>query len=376
VAKLSEALAGMETNSELQVEGKLPEGFPSGVLHRNGPGIFQRDGVPKGSMLDGDGMIRRTSIANGEARFSTRFVQTEKYVDEEQAGRFIYPTWTSRGGIPSRSQAGVAVVEKVVGGKRILVALDEVGLPYGLDPDTLKTMGEVNPSAGDASTADISFKAHTKTDGATGNWILPGLRGNMNPELHVLVMDPTGKKLRHVAHPSPRGRAYFHDIWHTDKYAVFHLQPMLLPDFPLAMLLGARSYAESLEWKPKEGGLLCIVDTTGVEPPVNIEVPACFMWHTVNAHYNKDSKTIVADFVGYDAPDHFLGKDAALSVIMQEWRMHLAPCGASLSIWRQKKQNWKQLLKAATNFRVLRRGWLDRIINTAGWHLTVQIKEY
>jgi all-trans-8'-apo-beta-carotenal 15,15'-oxygenase len=39
------------------------------------------------------------------------------------------------------------------------------------------------------------------------------------------------------------------------------------------------------------------------------------MWHSLNA-YERDN-TIVADFIGYDAPDHFFGADAAFRAIMQ-----------------------------------------------------------
>ena len=47
-----------------------------------------------------------------------------------------------------------------------------------------------------------------------------------------------------------------------------------------------------------------------------LEVPAVWMWHTLNAYVAGDR--ILADFVGYDAPDHFLGPDAAFRMIMQE----------------------------------------------------------
>ena len=39
------------------------------------------------------------------------------------------------------------------------------------------------------------------------------------------------------------------------------------------------------------------------------------MWHSLNAY--EESGVIVADFVGYDTPDHFIGEQALLATLMQ-----------------------------------------------------------
>ena len=46
-----------------------------------------------------------------------------------------------------------------------------------------------------------------------------------------------------------------------------------------------------------------------------LEAPAAFIWHALNA-YEEDGG-IVADFVGYDAPDHFVPHDALFYRLMQ-----------------------------------------------------------
>ena len=80
------------------------------------------------------------------------------------------------------------------------------------------------------------------------------------------------------------------------------------------MLMGFRTYVDSLSWRPELGSLLLVVDPAGSAAPVTLEVPATWMWHSVNAYEQGDS--IVADFIGYDAPDHFFGPQAALRAIM------------------------------------------------------------
>jgi all-trans-8'-apo-beta-carotenal 15,15'-oxygenase len=311
LAKLGEGLHE-EHDYEAEVEGGLPDGL-CGTLYRNGPGLFERGGFKKSTLLDGDGMIRATTFADGKVRFRNRFVRTKKYAAEEQAGRFLYPTWTTPApglfdnipSIPALSQAGITPVLK----DGTLYAFDEVGAPYGIDPQTLETTGMLAPYLGE--NGPTSYKAHTKTDGASGHWVLVGSSGRARPVLHVLVKDERGGDVAHIAMPSPR-QSYYHDFFWTGRHVVIHLQPAILS--PLPMLLGASTFADSLEWRPEEGSQLLVIDPAG-GAPIRLDVPACWVWHNLNAFTS--GNTIVADCVGYDAPDHFLGRDAALRAIMQ-----------------------------------------------------------
>ena len=97
-----------------RVEGALPAGF-EGRLYRNGPGLFERNGYHKQHLLDGDGMLQCFDFSAAGVHYRNRFVRTEKFIAEETAGAFIYPTWTTRapGGTVAnfggriKSQAGV-----------------------------------------------------------------------------------------------------------------------------------------------------------------------------------------------------------------------------------------------------------------------------
>jgi len=295
-----------------EIEGRLPRTL-AGTLYRNGPGLFERAGFRKRTILDGDGMIRATTFADGRARFRNRFVRTAKYDAEEKAGTFLYPTWTTpaptnRSCIPNHSQAGVMAVVKA----GVLYAFDEIGSPWALDAPSLETTQQLDPFEGEPGTGPTNYKAHSKTDGTSGEWVLVGQGGRKNSELHVLVKDRAGRQIRHVVHSNPCRSAYFHDFFWAAPYVVFHLHPALLS--PLTMFAGLHSFADCLAWKPERGSLLLVVDTTGKRPPVTLEVPASWMWHSLNAYVFGD--TIVADFVGYDAPDHFLGPEAAFRAIM------------------------------------------------------------
>lgn len=221
-----------EYDYEARVEGRLPEDL-AGTLYRIGPGLFDRGGLRKRSLLDGDGMVHAFRFHAGGVHYRNRFVRTAKFTEEEAAGKFIYPTWSTQapGGLLAnfmgvsrfKSQAGVTVYLR--NGR--LYAFDESFLPYEMDPVNLETVGE--------------------------SWL--GLPETLTTYLEVL--------------------------------------------------LGMRSLADSLRWKPEKGNLIMVMEREGNDAPLFLEAPPCFMWHSFNA-YEKGGE-IIADFVGYDNPDHLIG---------------------------------------------------------------------
>jgi all-trans-8'-apo-beta-carotenal 15,15'-oxygenase len=301
-----------EHRYEAEVEGTIPAGL-NGSLYRNGPGLFDRGDSRKQSLLDGDGMIRHFQIGNGKAHFQNRYVQTPKLQMEEKAGRFLFPTWTtlqpkwsdSLTGIPSVSQAGVTAVVK--DGR--LFAIDEVGQPWEMDVDTLDTIGEF--AVGDDNVSP-AFKAHTKTDSRTGDWVLVGTSSGRVNKVQVAVRDRNNQLKGWQEHTLPRA-SYFHDFFATEHFVILHLQPMMTP--PWAMLAGIKSFTDSFKWEPEQGTILMVLDKSGTKAPVFIDAPGVFMWHTLNAW--EHGNTILADFVGYDDPNHFIGEQALLRQIMQ-----------------------------------------------------------
>jgi all-trans-8'-apo-beta-carotenal 15,15'-oxygenase len=111
---------------------------------------------------------------------------------------------------------------------------------------------------------------------------------------------------------SPRA-SYIHDWFLTEHYALVLLHPLelSLPGY----LSGRRSFTESLSWQASKGNMLMILDRSGREAPRILEAPPSFMWHSLNAY--EHGAEIVADFVAYGAPDHFIGERAAFRRIMQ-----------------------------------------------------------
>ena len=79
---------------------------------------------------------------------------------------------------------------------------------------------------------------------------------------------------------------------------------------------------ESLSWNGNRGSVLAVVSRAGGAARFH-DVPASFMWHALNAF--EVGEEILCDFVGYDEPDHFIGKNPLFATLMSG-RLGAADC--------------------------------------------------
>ena len=206
---------GTEGGYEPAVTGKLPAAL-AGTFYRNGPGVFSRGTERKGSIADGDGMIRMYRFNGGKVNYRSRLVQTDKLREEQAAGKYVYGTWTSPqppGGKRlqgSPNQAGVTTV--VRNGK--LYAHDEVNPPWTLNPDTLESIATDNLGIADPS----RLKAQTRVDARTGEWVLFDTSFSRTAPSHsAYIVSADGKTTtrRTIAAGADVPLTYMHDFFVT-----------------------------------------------------------------------------------------------------------------------------------------------------------------
>ena len=315
-ADVWQALLGTSLDREYDyqatVEGNIP-GSLQGTLYRNGPGLFERDGFRKSTLLDGDGMLQAIDIHGQNVRYRNHFVRTDKYIAEEQAGKFLMPTWTTPApgffdnipGIPGGSQAGVTTY--VVNGQ--LYAIDEAGEPWVLDPKTLD--GDREQAVVENDPAG-SYKAHTKFDAKTGDWIFLGWTPGRHTDIDVIIKHAAGGLKSRRRFRSPRG-GYIHDFFNSENHIVVLLHAVSSNPFP--MLAGLETFSESLSWQPELGNIVLVIPKDISLPVREYEAPPSWMWHSFNAY--EQGNELIVDFIGYEEPDHFLGPNATLRTIMQ-----------------------------------------------------------
>jgi all-trans-8'-apo-beta-carotenal 15,15'-oxygenase len=298
-----------------RVEGRVPAAL-RGTLYRNGPGLFERGGLHKRSLLDGDGMVQAFAFGDEGVWYRNRFVRTEKFVAEQEADEYRYATWSTRApggmfanllgrGFHPKGQAGVTVIAR--NGR--VYAFDEGTQPWEIDPATLETIGY--DRLGLAEGASV-YAAHSKVDARNRDWVHFGLQYGRELMVHFTAFRADGSLRAHWTLPSPR-YAYMHDFFVTERHIVLHLHPaeVGLPAF----LAGLRSFTDSLSWRPAQGSLWLVLEREGHGAPIRLETEPCWMWHALNAYARGEE--IVAEFVGYANPDHFLGEDPAVNAAME-----------------------------------------------------------
>ncbi|HEY6837464.1 MAG TPA: carotenoid oxygenase family protein, partial [Geobacteraceae bacterium] len=260
------------------------------------------------------GMVQAFTFHEQGVHYRNRFVRTRKYTEEEAAGTFVFPSWSTQapGGLLANfwaadkilNQAGVTVYLR--NGR--LFAFDETGLPYELDPQTLATIG---PSTFGLDKDATVYGPHSKMDPLTGEWLHFGIRYGPKPLIHITVFARDGSLRQHRSFALPR-YVYMHDWLVSDRHFIVSFHPAEIHFW--GFLLGLRSLADSLSWNPGEGNLLMILERSGAGEPLFVATDACFMWHSVNAC--ESGGEIRADFVGYANPDHFIGKNPVVTAMM------------------------------------------------------------
>lgn len=305
-----------EIDAELRIKGTLPPKL-KGALYRNGPGIFERNGYRKRSVLDGDGMVRAYRFENGKVKFSNRFVRTNKFVAEEKKGQFVHASWCTRapGGALTNllgltmSVQGCASVNTIRKGEK-LYAFSEGVAPWELDPRTLATLGY--STIGTKNGKSPVFNAHYKVDGKNGDWVHFGVNyGKGAVDLAVFDRD---LNLLNSNELKLEWMVYMHDFFVTENYIILHYHPTMID--MISYMLGKKSFTESFVWRPEMGGLLITIDRKTLKPVGKTRIDARFMWHSVNAFEDAEGK-LVLDFVGFGNPDHFVGSDAATRQVMR-----------------------------------------------------------
>jgi all-trans-8'-apo-beta-carotenal 15,15'-oxygenase len=174
--------SGTLETADIPLRGRLPEGL-RGTLYRNGPARFKLGTTRYQHWFDGDGMVQAFRIGNGKASHRGVLLRTPKLLQEEAAGRFLYPAFGTPlpDGLPVSDADAVNVANinllPMAGGRK-LFALWEGGSALQLEPQTLAAQGF---KAWSPETRGASFSAHPRvaTDGTVWNFGYAGHSGKL-----------------------------------------------------------------------------------------------------------------------------------------------------------------------------------------------------
>ncbi|MCW5313143.1 hypothetical protein GTQ43_04720 [Nostoc sp. KVJ3] len=277
------------------LSGKIPDGL-RGTLYRNGPARLERGGKLMGHWFDGDGAILAVHFTDAGATAVYRYVQTVGYKAETAADKLLYGNYgmTAPGAIwnqwlrPVKNAANtsaIALPDK-------LLALWEGGKPYALNLQTLETYGE--DDLGGLNNG-LAYSAHYKRDNQTGEIFNFGITPGLNAKLNIYKSDSTGKIIQKAAY-SLDGISIVHDFVLAGQYLVFCIPPVRLNFFPV--LLGT-NYSDALEWKPKLGTQILVINRQTLSLVSRSEAEPWFQWHFVNGYLDA-SGSLIVDIARYE----------------------------------------------------------------------------
>jgi all-trans-8'-apo-beta-carotenal 15,15'-oxygenase len=299
-----------------EVEGEIPPDL-HGTLFRNGPGLLDVHGQRLHHPFDGDGMVCAIGFSDGRAHFSNRFIRTEGFVAEQEAGRILY-----RGVFGTQKPGGwlanafdlklknIANTNILYWGGKLL-ALWEAAEPHRLDPATLETLGLDDLDG--VLQPGSAFAAHPRIDPCcwqdNGDPCLVNfsIKPGLSSTITLYEFDPAGKLLRKYAHSVP-GFAFIHDFAITPHYSIFFQNPVSMN--PLPYFLGMRGAGECIQFQLEKPTRIVViprkVDGRHQKPlnhsafcllPSTFEVPSGFVFHHANAF--EQGEDVVIDSICY-----------------------------------------------------------------------------
>jgi carotenoid cleavage dioxygenase len=270
------------TADTLEVIGKLPPEL-SGMFVRNGPSP-QWSPIGQYHWFDGDGMLHGVRINNGKAAYLNRYVQTQKWQAEHEAGKAILsgllepPQQDNHPGI-SGNTANTALVWH----DGQLLATWEGGAPYAIQVSELKTIGEYTFNGKLVS----AFTAHPKVDPMTGEMVFFGY-SFAPPYLQYGIVSASGELLKTVPIEIPVA-VMMHDFAITENYTIFMDLPLTF--CPERMQQGKPILMFERDRPSRFGILPRHGDNSNIRW---FESPSCYVFHTLNAYEQGDEVVLIA----------------------------------------------------------------------------------
>ncbi|WP_286232604.1 carotenoid oxygenase family protein [Thalassotalea sediminis] len=271
------------SKTRLYIEGDIPKAL-KGSFYRNGAALHERAQQRYHHLFEGDGMIQAFHFEDGEIYHRGKFVKTKKFIQEQQAGKFLYSGPDSyikhSRSVTNADDINTANTNVIpVNGE--LWALWEAGSPVAISADSLTTNGFVNlgenSQYGD-KLKGMAFSAHPKIEANGDIWNF-----GMSPTGHIVLYQLNAKgKTKHVnlINTDYRG-GMLHDFLITHKHILLIL-PSLITDKT------KKGFFNAIEFNDQSPMQVLVVDKATLTLTKRFDLPAGFAFHYGNAWEESD----------------------------------------------------------------------------------------
>ncbi len=304
---------------DVVVRGEIPRDLDI-TYYRNGPDP-QYPPIGHHHWFGGDGMLHMFRIQDGQVGYRNRWVRTQKWQLERDAGRALFSSMNPAESDPSvqgLETDGLANTNVVWHGGRLL-ALEEGHPPFELDPDTLESRGAWRFEG----QFDGPMTAHPKLDPETGEMLFFGYMagGPFTDDITFQVVDRTGKLTRSERFSAPYP-SMVHDFITTRDHIIF-------PIFPLTGSMDrAMKGQPAFAWEPDKGTHVGVMPRSGTAADIQwFETDPCYVFHPMNAF--SDGNQITAHMMQFGEAPMFPHADGsepnreAANARLCEWTIDL-----------------------------------------------------
>lgn len=311
-------------NNITNITGEIPQEL-NGVLYRNGPNPqFPND---KTHWFEGDGMLHMFAIHDGKVDYRNRWVLTERFKLERQAGKALFGYF----GMPSSNEIKIDNVPEGTANTNIIrhankfFALQECSPAIEINPKDLTSIGKWDYQ-GDVP----QMSAHPHFDPASGE-MLNFAYSAFSKEIIFYVFDKLGKIIKAEKLNGPFS-CLMHDFFITKNYVLFLFLPLTIN------LERAHEGKPMIMWEPDLGSHIAIMPRKGTAKDIIwFDTNPFHTYHYMNAF--EDGNKIILD--GMQSPQASLFPDKNGKV------PNISKCYPKLTRWsfdlRRKKISESQL---------------------------------
>ncbi|CUI03833.1 carotenoid oxygenase family protein [Massilia antarctica] len=259
-----------------RITGRIPSDL-NGVFFRNGPGRFELGGERHHHWFDGDGFAQRWQIGGGKVSHIGKFVDTERFTEENAAGQFLYPsfgTYVGRRGVKTNDTMNAANTNLLPFNGR-LYALWEGGSATEVDARTLATVGI---KTWNEDMKSMPFSAHPKIEPNGGMWNFGVLPGGDRLALYRIGADG---QVQRTAMVKVTQLGMVHDFAVSEKHLIF-----LIPPYDV-IKADDQSFADQHHWAGSGANAralrVVVVSKDSMEIRQIFELPPHMVFHFGNA---------------------------------------------------------------------------------------------